>query len=139
MSDRIWKVEWNDTLSFGRLEIDEEHKCFIDLINRFNEAVTNRRELTDVVNTINDMVDFVDYHFTDEEELYDSVGYPDADEHKRKHAELRQLLAEILSHAKHEASEYVLIEAGLNIKEQIVDHLLNEDAKYAEYYRNNRS
>lgn len=135
MSERIWKIEWNESMSVGIPEIDEEHKHFIGLVNRFNESVANRMELTAVVKVIGEILDFVDYHFPNEETLFKKFAYPEADDHAQKHAQLKTLLGQINEHAKGERTDYLWIEAGLKIKDEIVNHLLNEDMKYAEYFR----
>lgn len=135
MSERIWKIEWNEAMSVGISEIDEEHKHFIDLVNRFNESVAFRMEMSAVVKAISDILAFVDLHFPNEETLFKEFGYPDADDHAQKHAQLKILLGQINERAKTERADYLLIEAGLKIKDEIVNHLLNEDMKYAEYFR----
>ncbi|MGC2164764.1 MAG: hemerythrin domain-containing protein [Gallionella sp.] len=126
-------------MSFGSPEIDEERKHFVDLLNGFNDTVANRMGTNAVVRALSDILDFVDCHFPDEEKLSKDVGYPDADDHSQKHTQLRTLLGKTIGHARNDAADYLLIEAGLNIKEQMIDHLLNEDLKYAEYCRNSRT
>jgi hemerythrin-like metal-binding protein len=136
MSERTWKIEWNESMSVGIAEIDEEHKNFIGLVNRFNDSVANRMDMTAVVKAIGEILDFVAYHFPNEETLFKNLDYPDADDHAQKHAQLRVLLGQISERAKSEHADYLLIEAGLRIKDEIVNHLMNEDMKYADYFRN---
>lgn len=136
MSERIWQVEWNDSMSFGNPVADEEHKQLIALINRLNVTVVDRMATDAVVKATNDILAFVNFHFPNEERLFKEVGYPDADDHTQKHAELKTLLGQTMERARTESSDYSLIEAGLNIKEEMINHLLTEDLKYAEFCRN---
>lgn len=122
-------------MSFGNPDADEEHKLLIVLINRLNATVVDRMTTDAVVKATNDILSFVNSHFPNEEKLFKEVGYPDADDHTQKHAELKTLLGQTMERARTEASDYSLIEAGLNIKEEMINHLLNEDLKYAEYRR----
>jgi hemerythrin len=128
-------LEWNDAMSVGIPEIDEDHKFFITLVNRFNESVADRMDIAEVRQRMQDIVNHTERHFADEEKLLNEFGYPDAADHARIHAQVKDELRQVMGSIPTGGTDYELIEAGLKIKQKIIDHILEEDMKYAEYHR----
>ena len=137
MEPRIWSFEWTDAMSVGIPEIDEDHKRFIALVDAFNESIAERAAIPEVQNRLQHLLDDAVQHFAQEARLFTEWHYPGADHHARMHA---QLVAE-LRHFKSTISdgyEGEWVEAGLKIKEALINHIHIEDMKYAEFYRNSR-
>lgn len=138
MEPSIWKIEWNDGMSVGISEIDVDHKRFISLINEFNRAIVDRMDLSEIKKRLQLILDDAERHFDHEERLFKKWEYPDADNHANKHAQIIKAL-----HATMEKfMSYDLmsgwIAAGQAVKDILITHILAEDMKYAEYYRNSR-
>lgn len=134
MEGAIWKIEWDDALSFGNPEIDDEHKQFIALVSALNDSVVGRMEISEIKKKLQDIVDFVGPHFAHEEQLFKEVAYQDTDEHSLKHAQLVEMLQHSMKDANANNTDYQWIETGLKIKEEIINHVLQDDMKYADYY-----
>ena len=78
-------IEWTDEFSVGVSEIDDQHKKLIGLINDLINAI-ERREKRDILeNVLDEMVDYIDYHFKSEEKFFE--GMPNQKEHKLMHWE----------------------------------------------------
>ncbi|HEY3322888.1 MAG TPA: bacteriohemerythrin [Planctomycetota bacterium] len=77
-------VEWNENLSVKIDEIDEQHKKFLDIINKIAETKPGDR--TKVGELLNDLIDYAAYHFSTEERLMDESKAPQAEKHKESHA-----------------------------------------------------
>jgi len=137
MEPRIWSLEWNDAMSVGIPEIDEDHKRFLDLVDAFNESVAEPMPVTEVQKRLQDIVDDALRHFAHEAKLLIEWGYPGSDHHAHLHAQLAAELRRIKSTISGGyAAEW--IEAGLQIKDALITHIHTEDMKYAEFYRNTR-
>src|SRR5271169_4682010 len=95
METNIWKIEWNDGMSVGIPEIDEDHKLFISLVNGFNQSVTGRMALTEVKKRLQLIIDDAERHFAHEERLVKEWRYPDAEDHARIHAQIIKALQDI--------------------------------------------
>jgi hemerythrin len=65
------------------------------------------------------------------------VGYPEAEDHAKKHAQVTLALQKIMGRFAHDGTDYEWIEAGLKVKQALVVHLLTEDMKYRDYCRKN--
>lgn len=124
-------------MSVGINEIDEDHKYFASLINDFNLAVIERRELKEIQKILELIVDDAIRHFAREESLFERYHYPGAEEHAKLHAQVISALQAIrercISYAP--GLESAWINAGLELKDILLTHLLTEDMQYADYYR----
>jgi len=121
-------------MSVGIPAIDEDHKRFIALVNGFNESVADRMAVAEVKKRMQDLVDDAVEHFAHEERLFKEWRYPHADEHARIHAQLVKVLQHIKSQISY-GHDVEWIEAGMKIKEALINHIQAEDMKYAEFYR----
>ena len=130
----LWRLEWNEGLSMHIPEIDVEHKRFINLVNDLNEAIVGRMDLEVIKRCMQAILDDAAAHFAHEQVLFMEWGYPEAGEHAMKHAQIMRTLNEIMGRFERGGTEYDWIEAGLQIKQALVEHLLNEDMKYRDYH-----
>ena len=128
-----WRLDWSDELSLFIPEIDAEHRRFIQLINALNEAIVERLPLAEMQKRMQDLMDDAVAHFAHEEVLFKKWGYPDAEEHASKHAQTVQALNDIMERFKHVGVEREWIEAGLKVKQVLIEHLLAEDMKYRDF------
>jgi hemerythrin len=128
-----WRLEWDESLSMGIPEIDAEHQHFILLVNELNEAIIRRMDVEEIKKRMQAILNDAAIHFAHEEVLFREWGYPQAEEHARKHAHITHALCEIMGHFEHGGVEYEWIDAGLKVKEALIGHLLGEDMKYRDY------
>ena len=87
-----WKLTWNDGMSVGIQDVDEDHRQFIHLVNQFNSAVADRMSSEEVKKRLQDILDDAVKHFDHEEKLFCEWGYPDAADHACIHAQIIQTL-----------------------------------------------
>lgn len=114
-------------------EIDAEHQHFIRLVNELNEAIAGRMGLEKIRHCMQAIVDDAAAHFTHEEALLGEWGYPAAGEHAEKHAQITQALRETMARFEHDGTEFEWVDAGLQIKKALIEHLLTEDMKYRDF------
>jgi hemerythrin-like metal-binding protein len=117
----------------GIPEIDAEHKHFIMLVNELNGAIISRLGIEEVKRCMRAILDDAVAHFGHEQRLFNEWGYPGAAEHEKKHAEAIQYLHKISEGFEGDGTDYQWIEAGLKVKQALVEHLLTEDMKYRDY------
>ena len=128
-----WRLDWNDGLSVSIPEIDAEHQNFILLVNKLNQAIIGRMDVEHVKYCMQSILIDAAKHFAHEEELFKQWGYPDAEEHAKKHVEATRALNEIMGHFEQGGLDYEWIEAGLQVKEALIGHMLDEDMKYRDF------
>ncbi|MDH2917191.1 MAG: hemerythrin family protein [Gallionella sp.] len=127
-----WRLEWSDAMSVGIPEIDAEHQHFIQLVSELNESIIARMELEEIKRCMQAILADAAAHFAHEEVLLKAWGYPLAREHAKNHARITLALREIMA-GLHGMAEYEWIDAGLKVKQALIEHILNEDMKYRDY------
>lgn len=132
-SSSPWRLEWNDALSVCIPEIDAEHQQFIRLVNELNGAIIGRMDLEEIKKRMQAILDDAVAHFAHEEALFKEWRYPEAEEHAKKHAQIVLAMNRIMAGFVRGGVEYEWIEAGLKVKETLIEHLLSEDMKYRDY------
>jgi len=135
MENQIWRLEWSDDLSVGIPDIDEQHRDFIDLVNGLNQAIIDRADLPDIRSKLKAIREQAREDFADEEEFFRQLGYPDTAHHMQEHEAIINSLSEMVDTLSDESTMYEWIEVGLKLKETLIEHLLNEDMRYRDYYR----
>jgi len=114
-------------------EIDAEHQRFIRLVNELNEAIVAHMDVEEVRKRMQAIMDDAVAHFAHEEALFKEWDNPAAGEHAKKHAQVLVAMRDIMGRFKRGGTEYEWIEAGLQVKQALVAHLLTEDMKYRDY------
>lgn len=131
-----WTIAWNEGMSVGIPEIDEDHKHFIFLINEFNRSITEQRDSQEIKNKLQLITQSTARHFTHEEILFNNWQYPDIEVHAGIHAHILKAIQDIMEQFTPYGFDSGWIDAGLRIKVLLLDHILTEDMKYAQFYRN---
>ena len=82
-------VEWRDGFKVGISQVDAEHRHLFTLIKALN--------LDNVDDTLNELLDYVVTHFSNEQELMEKSGYPEFQSHLVLHEEFSAHVADFLS------------------------------------------
>lgn len=130
----IWRLDWHESLSTYIPEIDEEHQHFIRLVNDLNEAIIARMHKREIIIRMRAIVDDATRHFAHEETVFKEWGYPGAEEHAQKHAKITAFLNDIMKGIDRGRMEHGWLEGGLEMKQVLSQHMLNEDMKYRDYH-----
>ncbi len=138
MKRPTWKIEWHDGMSVGIPEIDEDHKQFIFMINELNRSITELKDPSEIKRKLQFIVIDAERHFDDEERLFKEWNYPDTDDHADKHVQALHALQTIMENFIPYGYDSEWVDAGWRIKDILISHILKEDMRYAEFYRNSR-
>ncbi len=133
------RIQWDDSLSTGVNEIDEQHKKLIELHNHMHSSILGLNgEDSDAVtkDVVKEMMDYTEYHFKCEQEYMEKIGYPDLIFHIRLHSLFKD---EIYQHFRAAIDgKYILPTQVIKlIKQWFHDHITTEDKKIGEFQRNN--
>lgn len=130
----MWQMDWNESLSMYIPEIDAEHQHFIRLVNELNEAIIVGMNKKMIKNLMRAILDDAAMHFAHEEAVFKEWGYPDAEKHAQKHAQITAFLNEVMKSVDRGKMAHGWLEAGLEMKHVLIQHILNEDMKYRDYH-----
>ena len=126
------EIIWDDFLSVGIDEIDEDHRRLVDLFNLLSHSVAEGDDPAYVAALLEELINCTAWHFSHEERLMLKYGYGEYAEHKAEHKDLiegvRQLQRKILQKGGLKAGE------DLEFLEQwLTGHILSNDMKLGAY------
>jgi len=125
-------IAWNEGMSVGVEDLDNDHRVLIDLINQL-AAAESRRDRINLEAVLDELVDYTVFHFEKEEQYMEGAGYPELASHKRTHAILtEQVLAirrRVVESEQAELGDEVLDFLSRWLRE----HILQADALYRPY------
>ena len=128
------RIEWNDGLSLGIKEIDEQHKTLIGMVNDILEAFAKGETDTAVDRMLSQLKEYAVLHFSKEEEYMEKIEYPQLAEHRQFHEELKRRVKSL--QAERFRRETVTPE---DLKELLsswlIEHLLHEDYKIGQFVK----
>jgi len=130
-----WEIAWNDSLSVGVPEMDDEHRQFISRINELNQAIIGCDDKAAVQHRMHRMLTQATEHFAHEEQLLEKFNYPQLADHSAKHAELTAEFARVMREFEETDISFVWALKGLHLKQMLVDHLLKDDMLYRDFMR----
>jgi hemerythrin len=125
-------LQWHEEYRVDVLRLDTQHRRLFEQANAILDAVDSGRELDEVVSLMDAMAEYARYHFGEEEGLMARHNYPEAENHRARHARLMELLAELRAD--------VLEKGGLDsshllvfLKDWLVTHICSEDRRYSHF------
>lgn len=129
------KYEFTKQLETGNEMIDKEHRELIQAVNKLLEACSKGEGRNSMDSTIKFLNNYVEQHFSHEEELQKQNNYPNFTAHKAFHKQYKKTLKEIT--AQIAASGPTIVELGkLNGHISIlISHIRTEDKKLAAFLK----
>ena len=135
MKKSEWEIRWNDALSVGVAEIDEEHRRFIARVDELNQAIMECKDKPTVERLLDLILMEAAHHFWHEQRLLVEWKYPDRAVHAAKHAHLVEQFECVMQEFEQADVSFTWALKGLYIKQLLIDHLLKEDMKYRDFLR----
>ena len=118
------KVEWQEYLSVGVEEIDQQHRLLFDSYNAFFTAYHEGRGGEELIRLFGFLEEYVAIHFSDEERLQQRIGFPDYQKHREEHLKLTGKVADLKVRLGNEgASPSLITSAGLLMTGWLIEHI----------------
>jgi len=126
--------KWTGELSVNIKEIDRQHKTLVDTINQLWQAMKDGEAREVIGEILKNLVDYTHVHFTYEENLMEKHGYPELEEHRKKHAFVTGKVQEFADRLNHDAHAPT-IELATFVKNWLQQHILGTDKKYGPFLK----
>ncbi|MGE0080875.1 MAG: bacteriohemerythrin [Thiohalomonadaceae bacterium] len=124
-------IAWSDAFSVDIQEIDEQHKCLVDLINKLYEVLAGHGDEA-IGGILDELVRYTRVHFSVEECLMRLFAYEGYEEHKKIHDALVKRVLEL--QAQYRAGEQkVGMELLYFLKDWLMDHIQRVDKHYSRH------
>lgn len=126
-------LEWDDSLSVGIQEIDEQHKVLVVLLNELHEAITSHHGREHCGEVLNRLIEYTRIHFAVEESLMRILHYPGYEVHKAEHEALINQAMDIYRRYTQD-NVNISIELLYFLKSWLGEHIIKSDKEYAPHF-----
>ncbi len=127
-------IRWSDDYSIDLRVIDQQHRKWVDIVNKLFISFKNGDPEKDVNRIFTEFADYTDYHFSFEEKYMIDFKYTGFKKHKRQHM---KLLMDITRQKKRikEGESVVGYSMMKKLRNWIREHILTEDKEYVELFK----
>jgi hemerythrin len=121
-------LDFTDKLRVNNATIDEQHKKLIEIINDLHSGMAAGKGKTVMDDIFVRLVEYVEIHFSTEEQLMAQFNYPDRQVHTAQHIDLTTQVGRLYQKVK-EGKLSVTIETMEFLKNWLNTHILETDKK----------
>jgi hemerythrin len=118
-------IEWREGFKIGIAQVDQEHRHLFALVRALN--------LESVQHTVEELLDYVVTHFSNEQELMESSGYPAFEQHLRLHEEFGAHVADFLGNGEDWTEERVQ-ELRRFLNKWLIGHIMTHDLRFGKWH-----
>ncbi|HNV59715.1 MAG TPA: bacteriohemerythrin [Rhodoferax sp.] len=117
-------IEWREGFKIGVAQVDQEHRHLFTLVRALN--------LDSVDQTVEELLDYVVTHFSNEQELMEKSGYPAFEQHLKLHEEFAAQVADFLGSGV-EWSEDRVQELRRFLNKWLIGHIMTHDLRFGKW------
>lgn len=122
-------IEWRDGFKVNISQVDEEHRNLFRLVKAL--------DLQTVEHTIEELLDYVVLHFSNEQALMERSGYPSFEQHLKLHEEFAAQVAEFLGSGEPWSEERIQ-ELRRFLNKWLIGHIMTHDLRFGKWYAEHR-
>ena len=125
---------WDDSYEIGMTEIDRQHRQLVDIINELSDAMIDQKGDKTVPQILQKLVDYIQLHFTTEEEIMRRGNYPALDKHCQEHLEM---IGKVLEFRKNYSKNHEVSPSALLgfLCDWLKNHILVSDKEYGRFLK----
>lgn len=129
-------VQWQPSLEIGVPEVDQQHKEIFNRVNALLTAMQQGKGRQEVSELIDFLAKYVVSHFTAEERVMSTNGYPDYEAHRQQHAAFVADFGELKRELEARGSSSLLvIQVQRRVIDWLIQHIGKEDKRIAEFLK----
>ncbi len=99
-------LKWNEEkMGLGIEIIDEQHKKLLNIINKLMFSILNNNQKKDICSIVDELANYIGYHFKTEEALFQDINHEDIINHKKEHDNFRDKIFKINENLKNDKKE----------------------------------
>lgn len=131
-------IQWSNDLSVGIELVDDQHKMLIQRLNDVASAIEAHRGEGEVGKTIDFLIKYTDFHFSEEEKHMTATNYPEFKQHKKLHEEFKDTLNSLEQDFRDDGICPPLVTAvNTLLMNWLVKHIKGTDVKFGKYLTEN--
>lgn len=118
-------IEWRDGFKIGVAQVDQEHRHLFTLVRALN--------LASVDQTVDELLDYVVTHFTNEQDMMERSAYPAFEQHLKLHEEFASQVADFLASGQAWSEDRVQ-ELRRFLNKWLIGHIMTHDLRFGKWY-----
>ena len=127
-------AEWRPDYTVYVKVMDEQHKRFFELLNRFYEALITGKAEEEAAAILTGFKDYTRAHFRSEEALMEKYGYSGLVDHRKEHAVFARVVESYWEEYERDPTSVSMTMFNV-VRSWFRDHILGTDRRYGEYFR----
>lgn len=129
-------IEWREEFSFGIEKIDNQHKEFLKRLNNFLITLKEGRAKEEAAKVFEFLTEYVIFHFEEEENFMEKMGYSDLEKHKKTHQDFKDKIKNLSKDInKQGISLSLVLKISKELTDWYINHIGKMDKKYAIIYK----
>lgn len=129
-------IEWKNAYSVGIKQIDEQHKKLFAHINNLYSSMTEGKDKQILEALLNDLAEYVYYHFGVEEKYFEEFNYEEKKNHVLQHKMYTDKIKSFQEAHKNNQN-FLSFEIIDFLENWILEHVTGEDKKYTKCFNSN--
>ena len=130
------RYEVTPDLETGNDLIDSEHRMLFDAINDLMDACSSGQGRNKIGETADFLADYVDKHFSDEEDLQRKNHYPHYQAHHNFHVNYEQKIRELANSIRADGPSVKSLGEINTQASVLINHIRHEDKRLAAFLKN---
>lgn len=122
-------IEWKDEYNVGVESIDAQHQLLANIVNTLHNSAVMGMSDDCFSGLFSSLLESAFMHFKHEEDYIEETDYPGAEQHKQKHEELRQLIAQYREEGSNRIDPKKSLEIMKHLQTWLMDHVVDEDKR----------
>lgn len=129
-------ILWQEEYSIGLETIDQQHKKFIEILNKLSESFAKDHTQREIIWILKELEQYALTHFKFEEKYFHEFHYKYTHEHERHHKSFYDKIQSLKQQL--EAGDSMLdFDVFTFMEEWLRTHILKEDLKYVPCFKKN--
>ena len=126
-------IDWSDSLSVKVMEIDNQHRELVRILNELHDAMKNGKAKNVLNDILSRLIGYTKSHFKTEERLFTLHKYPDTESHKAEHDDFIKKVGEFKE--KFDSGSVSLsVEVIRFLSSWVQNHITVTDKKYSQFF-----
>lgn len=129
-------IDWDDSLSVNVVQIDNQHKQLVRILNQLFKEVESGKIDMDLSSTLHKLVEYTTYHFSTEENYFEKLNYELAEPHISLHNAFISKVGEFKGQLQ-ENDPLLFADIIEYLVEWIVNHIKGADKAFTQCFNDN--
>jgi hemerythrin len=130
--EKLERMRWNDELSIGNTNVDNEHKKLLEIYNDLVDLIELGRDREEFAIILSKLTDYTLTHFHKEEDYMQKFSYPNFSVHQSSHSDfmfkVAMFNAELLGSNPPDPKNIIKI-----VDKWLINHIMTSDMHYENY------